>query len=165
MEDVQISAKMNQENSRNEENRQNGANDVLNKQPQQQVPVQHTTVLDNKLGHEDEKLSENKNGDHSESTSSQTALQARNSANEKKANVSSPQKTVISKSVVASSETSDQPQSTMKESCKKEKNLKGKARLSDWEGKKFTIECLEGHNDLISSVDMDGWVLISGRFV
>lgn len=155
----------NQENSRNEENSQNSATDILNGQPQQQVPVEHITLLDNKLGHEDEKLSENKYGDHSESTSSQSASQARDFGVEKKANVSSPQETVTSKSVVASSETSDQPQSTMKESSKKGRDLKGKARLSDWEGKKFTIECLEGHNDLISSVDMDGSVLISGRFV
>ena len=129
---------INPENSENEENSQNST--VLNEQPQQRVPVPQTAVLDNKLPHE-EKLNTNKNGDHSESTSSRPALPTRDSPIEKKAKGSA------------------QPQS-IKESSKK----KG-ARLSNWEEMKFTMKYLEGHNDLISSVDMDGSVLISGRFV
>ena len=157
---------MNQENKKDEENSQNVVTDVLNGQPQQQVPVQHTAALDNKLGNEDEKQSKNKNGDHSESTSSQPALRTHEFIIEKKAKSGSPQKTVPSKSLVTASKTSDQPQSIMKDSGKKNAKLKEKVPLiSDWEGKRFTVECLEGHNDLISSVDMDGSVLISGRFV
>ena len=136
---------INPENSENEENSQNST--VLNEQPQQRVPVPQTAVLDNKLPQE-EKLSTNKNGDHSESTSSRPALPTRDSPIEKKAKGSTPQKNA-----------SAQPQ-RIKESSKK----KG-ARLSDWEEMKFTTKYLEGHNDLISSVDMDGSVLISGRFV
>lgn len=153
---------MNQENKRDEENSQNVVTDVLNGQPQQQVPVQHTAALDNKLRNVDEKQSKNKNGDHSESTSSQPALRTHEFSIEKKAKSGSPQKTVPSKSLVTASTTST---SIMKESGKKDTKLKEKVPLSDWEGKRFTIECLEGHNDLISSVDMDGSVLISGRFV
>ena len=156
---------MNQENKRDEESSQNVVTDVLNGQPQQQVPVQHTAAMDNKLGNEDEKQSKNKNGDHSESTSSQPALRADEFSIEKKPKSGSPQKTVPSKSLVTASKTSDQPQSIMKESDKKNTKLKEKVPLSDWEEKTFTIQCLEGHNDLISSVDMDGSVLISGRFV
>ena len=152
---------MNQENKRDEGNSQNVATDVLNGQPQQQVPVQHTAALDNKLGNEDENQGKNKNGDHSESTSSQPALRTHEFSIEKKAKSGSPQKTVPSKSLVTASKTYDKPQSIMKESGKKEKV----PSISDWEGKRFTVECLEGHNDLISSVDMDGSVLISGRFV
>lgn len=156
---------MNQENKRDEENSQNVVTDVLNGQPQQQVPVQHTAALDNKLRNEDEKQSKNKNGDHSESTCSQPALRTHEFSIEKKAKSGSPQKTVPSKSLVTASTTSGQLQSIMKESGKKDTKLKEKVPLSDWEGKRFTVECLEGHNDLISSVDMDGSVLISGRFV
>jgi hypothetical protein len=43
--------------------------------------------------------------------------------------------------------------------------MKKTAPSCNWEDKGFTIQCLEGHNDLISSVDMDGSFLISGRFV
>jgi hypothetical protein len=135
-----------------QENSQNTA-DVLNEQTQQRVPVPQTAVLDNKLPHE-EKPSANKNGDHSESTSGRPALQTRDSASvARKVKGSSPQETVTSKPSVSSSQ-------SMKESSKK----RG-ARLNDWEEKTFTTKCLEGHNDLISSVGMEGTVLISGRFV
>ncbi|CAB3991914.1 F-box WD repeat-containing 7-like isoform X2 [Paramuricea clavata] len=134
----------------NQENSQNTA-DVLNEQTQQRVPVPQTAVLDNKLAHE-EKPSANKNGDHSESTSGKPALQTRDSAIARKTKGSSPQETVTSKPSVSSSQSQ-----SMKESGKK----RG-ARLNDWEEKTFTTKCLEGHNDLISSVGMEGTVLISG---
>lgn len=35
----------------------------------------------------------------------------------------------------------------------------------EWQDKKFTVKCLEGHNDQVFSVDMDNSVLISGRLV
>jgi hypothetical protein len=126
---------------------------VVNDSQEQRVPVSQTAAVDNKLPHE-EKLSEN-NDEQSASTSSRPAQQARDSSIKKKAEGSSPQKIVTSKP----SGSSPQPQSVKGSSMKKT------APSCNWEDKGFTIQCLEGHNDLISSVDMDGSFLISGRFV
>ena len=47
----------------------------------------------------------------------------------------------------------------------KKQSTAGASGNCQWQDKKFNIKCLEGHNDQIFSVDMDGSLLISGRFV
>ena len=154
-ENMKTNLQIKTEATKNGENSQNTV-DVVNDSPQQRVPVQQTTVLDNKLPHE-EKLSKN-NDEQSGSTSSRSTLPACHSAVKKTVTSSSPQNP--DNSVTSKLTSSAQPQS-LKESS----SMKKSARLCDWEERKFTTKCLEGHNDLISSVDMDGSFLISGRFV
>ena len=140
------------------ENGQNNENiaDVLNREPQQQVPVPQIAVLDNKLPYKEDEQNANKNGVHSESTSSTFTKQTRESSVEKKATSNSSQKTVTTKCLVASDTAAK---------CESMKEGSGKTEKTDWQGRKYTVKCLEGHNDLITSVDMDGSFLISGRCV
>lgn len=143
---------INDKNSKNDKKSKNNP-DFLNDEPQQQVPAFETATLKNESAtkeEKEEKLAVNKNGDHLESSPSKLVLQTSGSAiRDKPATSSKYEKIATSAKLQSMTESSS----------------KHIARLNEWEGKKFTITCLEGHNDVISSVDMDGTVLISGRFV
>ena len=140
----------------NEKNSQH-THDVLNNQPQLQVPVEQTAVLDNKTPKVEEKTDIKNGGHYSESIDGPSALEVQNAPIQKKGQSTSPSSRP---KIVKPSPASDTTQS-MKDSGEKKKG----SGFHDWEERRLTIKCLEGHNDLISSVDMDGSFLISGRFV
>ena len=153
---VEKNLQINGESIQNGKNIQNTS--ALNDQSQQRVPVPHTEAFDGNLQDGEPKLPAKKNGNHSESPSIGTC---ENSIQKTEAmpatTVTVSQKSVTSKPQITSGHSED-----MKENKKSRNNT---AQHTDWEDRKFTIKCLEGHNDLISSVAMDGSVLLTGRFV
>ena len=150
-ENMKTNLQIKTETTENGENSRNTV-DVVNDSPQQRVPVQQTAVLANKLPHE-EKLSKN-NDEHSGNNPSRSTSPECDSAVKKNVKSSSPRNSDDS--------VTSKPSSFAQLQTVKESRMKKADSLCDWEEKKFTTKCLEGHNDLISSVEMDGSFLISG---